>query len=195
MLLVVPCGRAVAWGDVPTWIQAIATVLALIAASVAAVVAWKVLGVERRRDRQRQGAEERAQAEKVAAWPSVVRTDPADPNSAPKWGAAVRNASDLPVYQVHVEYRPITPGRGQMAIVSEVVPPGDWRPSGRELYPSETRYPNPSVYPGGSTLRRAAQDDLPDRNFVISLRFTDAANRVWHRDRYGVLTRVQQSGP
>jgi hypothetical protein len=103
----------------------------------------------------------------------------------------VRNASELPVYQVHVEFQPITRGGGQRAVVQEVVPPGDWRLSGRELYPSENLAPSGNLVPGGPSLRRAAHGDLPDRTFVVSLRFTDAANRVWHRDRYGVLTRVQ----
>jgi hypothetical protein len=132
------------WGDVPTWIQAMGTLFAL----VAIVAAWKVLGVERRRDAERQAAEERAQAAKVAAWPSVVRSDPADPGSAPAWGAAVRNASDLPIYQVHVEYQPIAPGRSQMAVISEVVPPGEWLLSGRMLYPGGAVYPGGTVTPG-----------------------------------------------
>ena len=37
------------------------------------------------RERQRQGA---GQAEKVAAWPSVVRSEPYVPDSAPAWGAS-----------------------------------------------------------------------------------------------------------
>src|SRR6266702_8523175 len=63
---------------------------------------------------ERQPAE---QAEKVTAWPSVVRSDPADQNSAPAWGATVRNASELPVYQVHVEFVPIERGRGRMTVI------------------------------------------------------------------------------
>ena len=41
---------------------------------------------------------------KITAWPSVVRNDPADPGSPPAWGATIRNGSELPIYQVHVEF-------------------------------------------------------------------------------------------
>jgi hypothetical protein len=180
---------AIALGDLPTWIQAVATVLALIAASIAAVAAWRVLEVERRRDDERRqfederrATDERTQAERVAAWPSLVRSDPADPASPAEWSGTIRNASDLPVYQVGIEFEPIG-GGGLTVYMFEVVPPGSWSLNRDRV-----------LYPGGELQVRQEVGDLPDRTFVIALRFTDAANRVWRRDRYGVLTRVE-SGP
>ncbi len=75
-----------------------------------------------------------AQAELVTAWPTVVRSDPADPNSRPAWGAQVRNASELPIYQVHVEFTPIDRGAGRSVVIVEVLPSGDWLMSGRKIY-------------------------------------------------------------
>jgi hypothetical protein len=112
-----------AWGDVATWLSAIVTLLALLAAVFAGLVAYDLLNVETERDRkaaeertrvadervaQRQ-ADQRAQASRVTAWfeqyymntgeglpPDVAPTHPAT------WGAAIRNASDLAVLDVRV---------------------------------------------------------------------------------------------
>ncbi|RZU73489.1 HNH endonuclease [Micromonospora kangleipakensis] len=119
------------------------------------------------------------QAEKVTAWPSIVLSDPADPNSAPAWGATIRNASELPVYQVHVEFVPIERWRGLLAVVIEVVPPGDWLVSGRKVYPKPDR-----------AALRPDTWEMPERTYVTELRFTDTNGQTWHRDRRGVLAEV-----
>lgn len=119
------------------------------------------------------------QAEKVTAWPSVVRSNPADPDSAPAWGATVRNASELPVYQVHVEFVPIERWQGMSVVIIEVIPPGDWNVSGRKVYPKpDQAAPRPEVW------------DMPERTYVTELRFTDTNGQTWRRDRHGVLARV-----
>jgi HNH endonuclease len=119
------------------------------------------------------------QAEKVSAWPSVVRGDPADSDSEPAWGATVRNGSELPVYQVHVGFVPIEWGRPTMTVVIEVIPPGDWHVSGRKVYPKpEQPPPHRNIW------------NMPERTYVIELRFTDTNGETWRRDRNGVLARV-----
>jgi hypothetical protein len=114
------------WGDVPTWIGAVATMLAFIAAWVAARAAWRVLELERTRDRLRREVEDRVQADRVAAWPSLGPSNPDDPDSPEVWGATVRNASELPVYQVKVEFQSISPTRGTRMVIFELVVPGEW---------------------------------------------------------------------
>ncbi len=131
------------------------------------------------------GGDERqpgGQAEKIAAWPSVVRSDPAVPDSSPAWGAEIHNGSELPVYQVHVEFVPIERGRGMNVIVIELIPPGDWLVSGRKVYPK----------PEGGRAPLSQQDAwrLPDRTYVIELRFTDVDGRTWRRSKDGVLAAV-----
>lgn len=84
---------------------------------------------------------------------------------------------------MHVEYEPIRPGGGALAVVLELVPPGDWLLSSRSLYR------RPDVTPPHPEAA-----ELPGRPFVVAIRFTDAANRTWRRDRDGVLTRLQSGG-
>ena len=129
--------------------------------------------IERLRELNRQSSE---QAEKVTAWPSVVRSNPADPQSEPAWGATVRNVSDLPVYQLGLEYRSIQPARGVRTVIAEVIPPGDWNFSGRRIF----RAPD-----GAATDPRAW--DLPERSYTVELRFTDINGAIWRRDRNGIL--------
>jgi HNH endonuclease len=124
-----------------------------------------------------------AQAELVTAWPTVVRSDPADPTSCHTWGAQVHNASELPIYQVHVGFTPIDRGAARSVVIVEVLPPGDWLVSGRKIYlRAGNRSPNPDIW------------RMPKRTFVIELRFTDTYRQAWQRDRQGVLTQVQLDG-
>jgi hypothetical protein len=158
-----------AWGQ---WAGAVGTTAAL-GAAVA------LLRVEQKRDRDQKRLLDRAQAERVAVWPAEVRTASNDPGSPRRWGAAVRNGSDLPVYQVSVEFSGLT-GSGMDVVVLEVVPPGDWLLTGRDLYrrPDAPEHgPDPQ--------------DLPPRQFTVGVRFTDAADRRWHRNARGDLVRAE----
>lgn len=167
----------VAWGDVPGWVGAVSSLAALAAASVAAVVAHRVFRLEQSRDEDQVATQQSAQASKIAAWPSVVLSDPVDHLSATVWGAALRNGSDLPIYQVHVNLVSLT-DRGETAVVLEVVPPGDWLLSGSELYPRPSE-----------PLMRAEARGLPPPPYVVDLTFSDSAGQGWHRDRKGLLSR------
>jgi hypothetical protein len=128
------------------------------------------------REGQRRGA---GQAEKVAARPSVVRRGPYVPDSAPAWGASVRNGSELPVYQVHVEFVPIERWQDVNVVIFEVIPPGEWLVSGSKLYL------NSEPAPSGPHLW-----DMPERTFVIELGFGDTNGQSWHRSSGGVLART-----
>jgi hypothetical protein len=64
-------------------------------------------------------------------------------------------------------------------VVCELVPPGEWLVSGRELY----------LRPEQISLTREVME-VPPRTFLVEVRFSDAAGRTWHRDRRGVLVRV-----
>jgi hypothetical protein len=55
--------------------------------------------------------------------------------------------------------------------------------SGRKIYlRPDNLSPHPDIW------------NTPERTFVIELRFTDTHGQAWHRDRQGVLTRVQPDG-
>lgn len=170
----------VAWGDVPSWLSALATAAALVAAVKAWRAAAAVVMIERQRDADRADTEQRQQADRVATWPSLVLSDPSDPRSPPRWGVAVRNASGLPIYQVHIEHEPITRHAGALAVIFEVVPPGTFLLSERRLY---------RLSRADRLLRVGVDEALPDRGYQVALTFTDAAGRTWHRDVRGALSR------
>lgn len=167
-------------GDLPTWLSALSAMAALVAALWAGRAAWRVVSVERERDEERRRLDARAQADLIAAWPALVLSDPANQDSPLKWGVAVRNASPLPVHQVHVAHVPISSGQGEKTVVFELVAPGDFLIAGHEMY----RRPDAQV-------PRPFPAELRGRWYVIELRFTDMSGRRWHRDRHGNLVRIQ----
>src|SRR4051794_16036071 len=92
-----------AWGDIPTWLSAVATLIALIFAAIAASSAHRIYLIESERDRKalderhkQAEFQRRTQAALVSAW--WGRQDDASMGTG-TWGAFVRNASDTPIYQ------------------------------------------------------------------------------------------------
>src|SRR5215469_11299462 len=61
-------GSHASWGDVATWVVAVTTLLAFVAAAFAGLVAYKVLAVETRRDVLADSERIAAQAAEVAGW-------------------------------------------------------------------------------------------------------------------------------
>ena len=100
------CG--IAWGDVPTWVQAVTT-------SALLVIAFITLAADRRRmraievEQQAQREENaRAQARLVSAWP--------DEWSAGTTVVRCRNGSFEPIYEVRVELQLGTGERGVKSV-------------------------------------------------------------------------------
>lgn len=149
------------YGDVPTWV-------ATTAAIVAAIFAGLVYRREERRDARREAERRQAQATKVAAWVDL-------PSGEGVVHVHIRNASDVPVYDVRVsihrtpEVKPYEPVEYQPAYRWElsVVPPG--------TEPRLIPLPTDELF-GGSPKR-----------FVTSMTFHDAAGIYWFRNAYGEL--------
>jgi len=182
-------GRA-SWGDVATWVVAVTTLLAFVAAAVAGTVAYKVLAVETRRDLLADSERIAAQAAEVAAWCGRTKAETSifsdGSDTWPEWGAVIRNASGLPVYGLRVWYcDPADPAPGsdlrtlrwyESSELSEVLPPGDTLVSPpREI-----------------TKQRAAGGH---ERWLIAVEFTDAAGTRWLRGPLGKLTLASQAGP
>lgn len=188
------------WGDVPTWVSAVAAIGALIFARKAYQTSADGLGaameglqVERERDRQREEQEVRAQAALVAAvtarehaWfevePGEWRWD---------WFPAVEviNRSDLPVFGVEV----LWPERSGMGTVR----PGD---SLRDRLPWQAVADVAEEIEGMAHLFEDSSDGEPptmelqdaalsawERYGVCEIAFSDAAGRRWRRDAAGKL--------
>jgi hypothetical protein len=178
------------WGNVPLWVLAVTTLLAFVAAAFAALVTYELLRIESRRVavavaelRQREEAQRRAQASRVAAWygrwSSVVKGPgmTADHREWPRWGAIISNASDLPVYNVRVSLCvAVEPSAGltwrqgeRFAGALRLVPPGE---ENVEM-PDHVR------------TEEAASGNQP--TWLVAVEFTDASGTRWLRDPWGRL--------
>lgn len=152
---------AIDWGDVPTWVSATTTFLALAAAGF-------IVLIELRRDKRAVTARERAeQADQVAVWKAQTRP------SGPK--LLVHNGSNLPIYQVQVRLR--HPVDGVRSLLQEgQLPPGD---HGYD-YPDEVL-----AYDELGNLTLDSSDE-----WEHEIQFVDTASRAWKRWGDGVLTRL-----
>jgi len=176
-----------------SWITAFAAVVALV---LAAFTLRTVRGMQRtlaerfgvvrdwyeaaRLDRWR------AQASMVCAWPVSERETFEKIITRGVVGAAVRNASEVPVYDVEIVYR--DPDAAWTATKRvRMVPPG----AAAEVYAGfdedETDgEPHPERINEDGTIRLA-----PSADMRLELRFTDAQGRHWIRRDTGVLAEVE----
>jgi hypothetical protein len=132
-----------------------------------------------------------AQASKVAAWygsrqQNVTRrtgdTVQTEIIPEPVWGAFLRNASDLPVYDVHVRFEfPLT------GIDDEI-----WnsRTFERQVLPPSDTPIHEKIDVGA--LRAYSGDREMDAQVRLVIEFTDSQGIRWHRDIKGCLKRVSQ---
>lgn len=164
----------------PTWVTALATVAAVVAAVRAGRTAKRLYDREAARDQRVLDNAEHAQADLVAAW-VTFNSDPLTPTQAQKlptafrargWVCRLRNASNVPVYDLHAVIE--APGGQERARPEPIatLPPGP---------PQD--YPVPDI--------SHALDPTNDENYRllrVSIRFTDAAGRRWHRSGAGELS-------
>jgi hypothetical protein len=182
-------GRA-SWGDVATWVVAVTTLLAFVAAALAGIVAYRVLAVETRRDLLADSERIAAQAAEVAAWSGRTKAETFVSSDGPdtwqEWGAVIRNASGLPVYGLRVWFcDPADPAPG-----SELRPPAWYEsPELTDVLPPGDSFVSP---PREITKRRAAGG--PQR-WLVAVEFTDAAGTRWLREPRGKLTPAGQADP
>jgi hypothetical protein len=196
------------WGDVPTWVGAITTILAFAAAVVAAKIARDLYRVESKRDQRaeddraaaaedrrlaaedRRRAEEdrlarieserRAQADKIAAWFTLAQTDEFE-QGVP--GAFVRNASDLPVFDIMPDF--------VKAYMGEPSPNAMNTFCGgiNVLPPHETKFVELDV--SDDNEFHDAGEHLKDSMYMVEIEFRDAAGIRWRRNADGSLTEVR----
>ncbi len=195
-------------GSIPDWIEAVATVAAFAAAVSAARYAASAFTLEREREAQRLDAERRAQASLVAAWPT--RFLPYVENMRDgTWRtvagvsgaeAAIRNASDIPVTSVHVDFYVVhTLGDARTEPDIELL-------GGEDLaYLPPDAEPQPIRWSSGGRRHLLAgvpsigepDDYYPDEppydpaRLLLDIWFRDAAGVVWHRDRVGRLEEAE----
>jgi hypothetical protein len=126
---------------------------------------------ERERDADEQ---RRSQAATVTAW---IELQPEDG----LWKAHIRNASDLPIFDVRTFFHEIRkkPGEGWEPILQGEPPPRDETIC---VFP-----PNADRLIAVPEKVHALFQELTDRTCVVSIEFTDAAENRWERDPRGAL--------
>jgi hypothetical protein len=193
ILLVVFAGIGWCWsgggrGDLAGWVEAVATGLALIAASVAAVFAAGAFTLEREREDRWFDSQRSAQASLVACWWGTRTHDIKGPGGdvmaqAEVSGVWVRNASDLPITRV------------EFSVFSDDELIGSW---------SHPRPVPPTVEPWFLPAPNALASELRSRvvsnpegtvlqtvpDVTVTMRFRDSAGTWWRRTRLGALEDV-----
>ena len=179
-----------------SWITAVAALLAVVLAGLALLLVKLMHAALSRRfavvqewflDYRRE--QQRAQADQVAAWPVSERETFEKIITRGVVGAAVRNASSMPVYELEIVYR--DPDAAWTAVKRvRQVPPSQTPEVYAGFDEEETNGPpDPERINADGTIRLA-----PSADMHIELRFTDAPGRRWVRDDRGLLTLSEESG-
>jgi hypothetical protein len=195
-------------GSMADWVAAVATVAAFCAAVLAARYAAGAFSLERGREAQILQGRRTAQAALVAAWPDRFVPNWEQQHSGPDLRvpgirgavAMLRNASDVPVTGIHVDFDVVN-------AYADAIAPADIRhlggvdlavlPPGQEL--KELRWVADDVLmvPGVPTL--GDESDYPDfgvydpGRLLVTITFRDAAGVLWHRDPAGHLSEVVEA--
>jgi hypothetical protein len=174
------------------WITAVAALLAAVVAALVLLVVWKMQRALVGRFRVLEQwyfayREERwrAQADLVSAWPVSERETFEKIITRGVVGAAVRNGSASPVYELELVYR--DPEAAWMAVKRvPMVPPAE-TPEVYAGFDEDTTEgdPHPDRVNADGTIRLAASAQMR-----LEVRFTDGQGRRWVRDERGVLTTV-----
>lgn len=169
------------WGSVPEWLAGGGALLALLWARKAARAAGRTneQQAEQLRRQQQQWADQRAardaeQAEKIAAWiefedsplPEGVTSIPASEMRG-DYRYCLRNASELPIFEVTVS----------------VLPPGN-----SDVEEAQYESFQPVVAPENAPTKVLFAKSSKMRSWRIELKFRDARNQCWRRSQFGVLT-------
>ena len=163
------------WGDVPTWLGALATVAAVVGAFWVVRIEIAREGRTEALDLERRAKDRAAQAMQVAAWP-VIRPTVGSGGSVPR--VLIRNASTLPVYEVNA-----TPHRDHTQLND--CPITDFLPPGEDVL---VGFSNGALDYGRDGDGNDVWDPSAVRRTRIALRFRDAAGVWWSLDADGHLS-------
>jgi hypothetical protein len=172
--------RKIMADTVASWVMAVTTALALVAALWAGHTARKLYAIEQGRDRDREQAEERRQADLVASWVSWSGLRP--PLALPSGrispaSLAVQNGSAVPIYDVQVTYleADATLGCQSFHVIS---------PTGSQAHYREIKC--------DAVLQRLDEPRGRDvrLDIRVSIAFTDAGGTRWTRESSGQLQKV-----
>jgi hypothetical protein len=178
-----------AWGDVATWALVAVAVVALVVALAAARWAYRAFivasGAADAAMKARRETSDRAQAERVAAWPLSERETFQKAIVRGVVGAAVRNASPMPIYNVEIEYRDDGAGWTATRQVQMVIPADEPHVFAGFDAEASSGTPAPDRINADGSVKL-----VPSAEMRVVIRFADAFGRRWSRDDNGVLVAV-----
>jgi hypothetical protein len=177
--------------ELPSWLEAWATLIGVGAAIVAGFYAARAFGLESQREQRWEGNQRASQAALIAAWPAGLSlgTRPSiddvftkeDPEEIVGAHALLRNASPLPATEVEVDFWLVpmdgtSVGRDRRLLGSERL---------AYLPPTQDNLRvdlNLTAKPHRRTPSEIEQSELR-----VEVHFRDAAGQVWSRDAIGQL--------
>jgi hypothetical protein len=164
----------------PGWLTAVAASGALLAASLAALYAYRAFLLESAREQDRLDAMRQAQASLVAAWYGTSTSQVL----GPVYGVFLRNASDLPVTGAAVDIELVSEGEhGPRAdplgrqVLGLLPPTSDAR-----FHPFDT-----GIHAAVVRAMEASRAGGFEPRIDVRLGFRDAGARHWERDADGLL--------
>jgi hypothetical protein len=176
--------------DLPTWISAIASLLTVAVAGLAVVTAGRALRANSRRTelmeelvRRREAEQDRHQADLVAAWPVSEHDTFQKVITRGIVGAAIRNASSMPIYYAEITYRDDEAAWSAVRQIQTVAPGDEPQVFAGFDRETSTGTPKPERINQDGSVRLSSSAHMK-----VELRFTDAQGRGWCRDDLGILT-------
>jgi hypothetical protein len=164
-------------GSFASWLEAISTFAAFLAAAVAIVFAATAYRLEVGREQQFRAAGDRAQASLVAAWWGPDPDAPGDEGR--RFGIWIRNASELPIRRAGLELR--VDDKAIEDTVLALVPPA--RDAILVPIAHETLHVLDEII--------RAKSEEADARVRLTLDFTDAGGLKWHRSgKDGILRQI-----
>lgn len=122
----------------------------------------------------------RAQANRVTAWFALGQPRGTSAGTRPRWGALIRNDSDLPILSTRVFFH---------FIATDTPASAEWNPIQRGGPPERIRVipPHSVRFVPIPEQIRTMIDKCDDSVYVVSIEFGDAAGNSWVRDPRGAL--------
>jgi hypothetical protein len=169
--------------SIASWIAAVATFGALLAAVAAALQAKKLYDIESGRDKEAADSRARLQASRINAW-AGLRLQQGDLQA---FGVIVANSSDEPVYNVRIVVDGFT--NKNMSTLT-CVPPGQYFVENRVISKGEKRFHWDYAKPTSEFRDPLRPFSASGSKKVLSTSFTDSAGQSWKRDLDGGLSPV-----
>lgn len=172
--------------ELASWICAIATLGALIAAVAAALIAKRLYVMERERDRRLSAEKLRREPSQVSCWTVSVYADVTYDKATRRDGLVLSNGATTPVFTVEIASNNRL-GISEPPVRLHVVPPGEYFIE-RDLKTNYLwKFPQSTDYLKSEVVVPVMKQP---KWVVTCITFNDASGTRWTRDVFGALSRL-----